>query len=75
MPTRYLVKRRRNTSQIDQSFWENLTRIMGSGMGEVLQAQLSQQQLTCTPSAQAGLRELYRDWALEALMGYAQVYT
>ena len=48
---------------------------MGSGMGAMLQARQSQQQPTATPSAQEGRREFYRDWALAALMGYAQVYT
>ena len=38
-PTRSLVTRRSGTSHIDQSFWENLTRVMGSGMGAMLQAQ------------------------------------
>ena len=44
-------------------------------MGEMLQAQQSQQQPTVTTIAQTGRREFYRDWALAALMGYAQVYT
>ena len=48
---------------------------MGSRMGEMLQAQQSQQQPNTTPIAQAGRREFYSDWALAALMGYAQVYT
>ena len=34
-----------------------------------------QQQPTATPIAQAGYGGFYRDWALAALMGYAQVYT
>ena len=72
---RSIFKIRSGTSQIDQSFWENLTRVMGSDMGEMLQAQQIQQKLTSTPSAQAGHREFYSDWALAALMGYAQVYT
>ena len=41
----------------------------------MLQAQQNQQQPTSTPIAQAGRRELYSNWALAALMGYAQVYT
>ena len=41
----------------------------------MLQAQHIQQKPTATPSAQAGRREFYSDWALSALMGYAQVYT
>ena len=74
-PTRSLVTERSGTSQIYQSFWGKLTRKMGSGMGEMIQAQLSQHQTTATPSAQAGLREFYSDWALTELTGYAQVYT
>ena len=74
-PTRSIVTRGRGTSQIDQYFWGNLTRVMGSGMGEMLQAKQSQQQPTATPIAQLERREFYSDWALAALMGYAQVYT
>ena len=74
-PTRSIVTRRSGTSQIDQSFWENLTRAMGIIMGEMLQEQQIQQQPTTTPIAQVGRREVYIDWALAALMGYAQVYT
>ena len=48
---------------------------MGSGMGGIIQAKQSQHQTTSTPSAQARSREFYSDWALEVLMGYAQVYT
>ena len=66
-----LVTDRGGTSQIDQSFWEKLTRVMGSGMGSMLQAQTIQQKLTSTPSSQAGLREFYSDWVMSALMGYA----
>ena len=40
-PTRYLVTKRSGTSQIYQYFWENLTRVMGSGMGEMIQEQQS----------------------------------
>ena len=48
---------------------------MGSSMGEMIKAQQSHQQPTATPITQAGRRKLYSDWALTALMGYAQVYT
>ena len=48
---------------------------MGSVIGVILQAQQIQKQPTATPSAQAGCRDFYRDWALAALMGYGQVYT
>ena len=41
----------------------------------MLQAQQSQQQPTATPISQSGRREFYSDWALAALMGYAQIYT
>ena len=51
-----LFTRRGGTSQIDKSFWENLTRVMGSGMGEMLQAQQIQHQPTFTPSVQEGCR-------------------
>ena len=44
-------------------------------MGAMLQAQQSQQKPTATPISQVGRREFYSDWALAALMGYAQVYT
>ena len=37
--TRSVVTRRSGTSQIDQSFWENQTKVMGSSMGAMLQAQ------------------------------------
>ena len=48
---------------------------MGSVIGAMLQAQQIQQQPTATHIAQAGRREFYSNWALAALMGYAQVYT
>ena len=48
---------------------------MGSGMGEMLQAQHIQKKPTSTPSKQAVCREFYIDWELAALMGYDQVYT
>ena len=48
---------------------------MGSSMGAMIQKQQSQQQPTATPIVQAGLMESYCDWALAALMGYAQVHT
>ena len=35
-PTRSVVTRRSGTSHIDQSFWENLTKVMGSSMGAIL---------------------------------------
>ena len=38
-PTRPLVTRRSGTSQIDQSFLKNLMSLMGSDMGEIIQAQ------------------------------------
>ena len=53
----------------------NLTKLMGSSMGKILQAQKIQQQPNTNPTSQAGHREFYSDWALTALMGYAQVYT
>ena len=74
-PTIPPVINRGGTSHIDQSFWENLTKVMGSGIGAMLQAQHIQHQPTATPSAQAGRREFYSDWALTELMGYSQVYT
>ena len=74
-PTRYPAMVRVGTSNIDGSFWENLTTVMVSGMGAMLQAQHSQYQPTATPSAQAVHREFYSNWALEAMMGYGQVYT
>ena len=55
-PTRSPVTDRGSTSQTGQSFWENLTKIMASGMGGMLQEQQSQQQPTSTPCAQAGRR-------------------
>ena len=73
-PTRSIVARRSGTSHIDQYFWENLTRAMGSGIEAMLQAQKIQHQPTSTPIAQARHREFYSDWALAELMGYAQVY-
>ena len=73
-PTRSIVTRRSGTSQIDNYFWENLTRVMVSSMGEMLQAQQRQHQPTATPILQSGSREFYSNWALAALMGYAQVY-
>ena len=56
IPTRSVVTRGSVTSQIDQSLWENLTKVMGSSMGEMLQAQHGQQQPTATPISQAGHR-------------------
>ena len=74
-PTRSIVMIRSGTSQIDQSFWENLTRVMGSSMGEMLQSQQIQQKTTAIPISQVGSKEFYRNWVLTALIGYAQVYT
>ena len=34
-----IFTRRSGTSHIDQSFWENLTRLMGSSVGEMIQTQ------------------------------------
>ena len=56
MPKRSIVPRRSGTSQIDQYFWENLARVMGIGMGSMLQAQKIQQQTTATTIAQEGRR-------------------
>ena len=55
-PTRFPVMDRGFISRIDKSFQETLTRVMGSGMGAMLQAQQSQQKPTATPSAQARRR-------------------
>ena len=66
--TRSVVTRKRGTSQIDKSLRENITKVMGSSMGKMLQAQQIQQQLTETPIAKAGRREFLSDWALAALM-------
>ena len=74
-PTRSVVTRGSGTSKIDQSFWENLTKVMGSRIGAMIHAQQTKQQPTATPIAQAGRREFYSYWELAALMGYAQVYT
>ena len=52
----YIVTRRSGTSHIDQYLWENLTGVMGSGMGAMLQAQQSQHQPIATPVLQAGRR-------------------
>ena len=48
---------------------------MDSGIGEIIQVQQTQQQPTATTRAQAEHRELYGDWSLTVLMGYAQVNT
>ena len=61
MPKRSVVMRRNSTSQIDQSFWENLTKAMGSSMGAMFQAQQRQHQPTVTPIEQARIREFYID--------------
>ena len=52
-----------------------MTKVRLSGIGEMLQAQHSQHQTTNTSIVQAGCRDFYSDWELEALMGYAHVYT
>ena len=41
MPTIFLVTDRGRTSQIDHYFWENFTRVMGRGMGAMLQANIA----------------------------------
>ena len=74
-PTRPPVTNRGSKSQTDKSFWENLTRAMGSVIEAMFQAQNIQQQPTATPSAQVGRREFYSNRELAPLMGYAQVYT
>ena len=61
-PTIYLVTNRGGTSHIDKSLWENLKRVMGSGIGAMNQAQQSQHQPTASPIAQTGHREFYSDW-------------
>ena len=48
---------------------------MVSSMGEIIEAQQSQHQLTTTPIAQAGRREFYSRCEMAELMGYGQVYT
>ena len=74
-PTRSKVMKRSGTSHIDHSLWENLTRVMGSRMGTMLQEQPIQQQPTATRIVQSERREFYSNSTLAALMGYAQVYT
>ena len=74
-PTRSPVTSRGTTAQIDQSFWENMTKLMGSGTWTMLQAQPSQQIPTATIIAQVGCRYFFSDWAITALIGYVQVYT
>ena len=44
-------------------------------MGAKLQLQQMKHQTTVSPIVQVGRREFYSDWALAALMVYAQVYT
>ena len=61
-PTRSAVINRGGTANIDQSFWEKLTKVMGRGIVAMIQVHHSQHKSTATPSVQAGLRELYRDW-------------
>ena len=69
-PKRSPVTNRGGTAQIDHYLWENLTKVMGSGIGAMLQSQYIQHQHTSTLSTQAGCREFYRDWELAELMGY-----
>ena len=47
-PTTSVVTRGNGTSQIDQSLWENLTKVMGSSMGQMLQTKQIQHQTTAT---------------------------
>ena len=47
---------------------------MDRSIEAMIQEKNSQHQPAATPSAQEGLRELYSEWAITALMGYAQVY-
>ena len=61
-PTRSAVINRGGTANIDQSFWEKLTKVMGRGIVAMIQVHHSQHKSTATPSVHAGLRELYRDW-------------
>ena len=75
IPTRSTVTDRGGTPHIDKYFLGYFTRVMGSSIGAMIQAQQSQHQPTVVPSAQAGRREFYSDCALAALMEYAQVYT
>ena len=52
-PNRFIATRNSGTSQIDQYFRENLARVTGSGIGEMLQTQQRQHQPTVTSIAQA----------------------
>ena len=52
-----------------------MTKLIGSDIGEMLQAKQSQQKPTATPGVQAVFRGFYKCWSLAALLGYAQVYT
>ena len=74
-PARSPVTNREGTAQMDQPFWGILTKFMGSIIGDMLQAQHIQNQTTAAPIAHVGHRKFYIDWALTALMEYAQVYT
>ena len=60
---------------MDQSLWEIFTTVMVRNIGDMIQAQQSQQKADATPSAHAGRKGLYSEWALVSLMGYDQVYT
>ena len=74
-PTISPVTNMGGTSKIDKFFWENLTRVIGIRIGEMIQSQQNQHQPTSTPSAEAVHMDFYSDWELAVLMGYAQVYT
>ena len=73
-PTRFPVTNRGSTAHIDQLLWENLTKVMGSRIEAIIQAQQFQKQPIATHIEHAGRREFYNDCALTALVGYAQVY-
>ena len=59
---------------MDHSLWENLTKIMCSSIGAILQSEQRKHHPATFPGAQAGRRDFYSEWALTALMGYAPVY-
>ena len=64
-----------STAYMDQQFWENLSKVIGSGIGDMIQAQQRNQQTSDTPSAHAGCREFYSELEIVVLMGYVQVHT
>ena len=74
-PSRYPYTNRGSTEKMDQLLWGNLTKVMGSGIGDMIQAQHIQRHTAATPSAHAGRREFYIELALTKLMSYSQVYT